>query len=363
MKPAFSETDIRTLVCHPVAAKRAGAAQRICEVYGREALTATDRRVAERLLHIMAEDAAKLVRAALAVTLHNSCELPRDIALKLAADADTIAVPIIRFSPVLDDDDLVSVLRSRAAAKIRAAAQRAHIGVELSRTIIRFGDSQAVARLAANDGAEFDEGVAREMVRLWHDDDLVTEAMVARRDMPLDILEVLVAHTSAETALALESRGMERDLSATLAIRARERATLALSESAGGRDDTVQLVDSLAGRGRLTGSVVMRAICQGHLAFAEAAMARLADVSLAKSRMMLHDHGPFGVRALAARAGLPEALHGVLEMSLRNHRELSRQGELTSATFARRLAERIATSGVELSEDDRRFVMEKLDAA
>jgi len=363
VKAAFNETDIRTLVCHPTASKRAGAAQRICETYGRDALTQADRRIAERLLHVMAEDAAALVRAALVVTLHNSTELPRDIALKLASDADTIAVPIIRFSPVLNDDDLVTVLRSRAAAKIQAAAQRARIGVELSRTIIRYGDSHAVARLAANDGAVIDEDVAREMVRLWHDDDLVAEAMVARRDMPLDILEVLVSHTSAETALALESRGVETATAVDLAIRARERATLTLSESASGSDEIAGLVEQLAIEGRLTGSVVMRAICQGHIAFAECAMACMAGISVEKSRLMLHDHGPFGIRALATKAGLAPALHGVLALSLRNYRDLARTANLSAAQFAGRLAERIATSGVELSEDDRRYVMERLDAA
>ena len=362
-KPAFDEHDIRTLVCHPSTAKRAGAAQRICEAYAAKPLTAADREFADKLLHAMAEDAAQLVRAALSVTLCNSPALPHDVAQKLADDVDTIAVPIIRFSPVLSDDDIVSVLRSRAAAKLRAAAQRSRVSVSVTRSIIRFGDSEAVARLAANDGAEFDEGTAREMIRLWHADDLITEAMVSRRDMPIDVLEVLVAHTSAETALAMEERGLPRHLATDVANRARERATLVLSEAARTPTDLEVLIDSLHARDRLTGSVVFRAICQGHIAFAELALAKLSELSVAKTRVLLHDSGPFGIRSLARKAFLPSRFTGVLVEAMRIYRDLSRRDIACRGEFSRRLAERIATGGLDLDEDDCRFVMERLDAA
>ena len=363
VEPIFDEHDIRTLVCHPQVSKRAGAAQRLCETYASKKLTITDRAVAKKLLMAMAQDAAKLVRAALAVTLCNSPDLPKAIAKKLAEDVDTIAVPIIRFSPVLSDEDIVRVLRSRAAAKIRAAAERARISVSVSRSIIRWGDGEAVAKLAANDGAELDEETAREMVRLWHEDDLVTEAMISRRDMPIDILEVLVAHTSAETALALEERGLSVHRAADVANRARERATLVLANAAAGPTDLELLITSLHREGRLTGSVILRAICQGHMAFAEMAFARLGDLPLPKVRMMLHDTGPFGVRALAARAFIPANFHEVLSVAMRLYRDLCRGDVSCRGTFARTLAERLGTSGVVLDGEDERFILERLDAA
>lgn len=363
MDTAFDEHDIRTLVCHPATSKRAGAAQRICEAYATRHLTDQDRTFANKLLLAMAEDAAQLVRAALAVTLCNSPALPKGIAQRLADDIETIAVPIIRFSPVLSDDDIIKVLRSRAAAKLRAAAQRSKVSISVARTIIRFGDGQAVADLAANDGAEFDADTAREMIRLWHEDDLITEAMVSRRDMPIDVLETLVAHTSSETALAMEERGLHKHLATDVAGRARERATLVLSEAARTPTDMERLIQSLHREGRLTGSVILRAICQGHIAFAELAFAQLSDLSLPKVKMMLHDTGPFGVRTLAGKAYIPAPLHPVLTFAMRIYRDLTRGEIVSRGTFAKTLAERLATSGLDLDEDDERFVMERLDAA
>ena len=97
--------------------------------------------------------------------------------------------------------------------------------------------------------------------------------------------------------------------------------------------------------------------------FAETALAKLSRLPLAKVRMMLHDSGPFGVGALADRAGLPSALHPVISTAMRIHRDLAASGQIDQRGYTRKLVERLATSGLELSEDDRRFVMERLDAA
>ena len=359
--PAFDEADIRTLVCHPQTSKRAGAAQRLCETFRSQPLTASDRRIAERLLRAMAKDAAQLVRAALVVTLHNSPELPRDVAVRLAEDVDSIAVPIIHFSPVLTDDDLVTVLRSRAAAKIRACARRARVSVDVARTIIRFGDGPAVADLAANDGAQIDEGTAREMVRLWHDDDLVAEAMVRRRDMPLDILETLIAHSSVETVLSMTERGACASSAIDIAQRTHERATLAAQDDADA-DSALGLARHMHGQGRLSGSLILRAICSGQIEFAERAFAAMSGLGVGKTRLLLHDDGPMGVATLAARAGIAHALHPVIGMAMRLHRELQREGVESRDAYTRSLAQRLMTSGVELDEDDRRYVFERMDA-
>ena len=365
--PAFSEDDIRTLVCHPARAKRAGAAQRICENYASAKLSPADRAVADKLLRAMAEDACQLVRAALVVTLHNSPELPRDVAVRLARDVDSIAVPLIKFSPVLTDNDLVTVLRSRAAAKIRAAAERARVSVELSRTIIRWGDGPAVARLASNDGAELDESTAREMVRLWHDDDLVAEAMVRRSDMPLDILETLVAHTSAETVLAMTARGAGPHMAVDVANRARERATLRVSEAARRANDMDELIDGLERLGRLTPSLVLRSLCQANMDFAEAALARMAGLSRSKVRLMLHTtdraNGGFAFRQLVRRAGLPSLHADVLAMATSLYGDLERAGVPDRRAFASGMVERLATSGIALSEEDTGYLLECLAAA
>src|SRR5262249_19303547 len=109
MRAKLTDADVRTLVRGVTDEDRAHAAHKICRCIEDAELTADERAHAESIIAIMAEDAAVLVRRALAVALKNSPRLPRDIANKLALDIESIALPVILNSPVLTDSDLVEI--------------------------------------------------------------------------------------------------------------------------------------------------------------------------------------------------------------------------------------------------------------
>src|SRR5690606_27539702 len=136
---------------------RALAAHKICRCIEEAELSAEERAHAEAIIKIMAEDAAVLVRRALAVALKNSPRLPREIANKLAQDIDSIALPVILNSPVLTDADLVEIVRASPPSKQIAVASREHVSVTVTGAISAFAVSEAVERALSNDNAEFDE--------------------------------------------------------------------------------------------------------------------------------------------------------------------------------------------------------------
>ena len=53
--------------------------------------TSQDKQFADQILGLLAKDAEVLVRRAMSVTLKNSPNLPRDVALKLAQDVESVA--------------------------------------------------------------------------------------------------------------------------------------------------------------------------------------------------------------------------------------------------------------------------------
>ena len=219
--------DVRTVVRHPDETVRAIAAQRVCWDIRSKILSDEERKFARKLLKHIAEDSAEMVRRALAVTLKNSPKLPRDVAVKLSADVESIAVPVLTHSPVFTDEDLVEVLKSKAAAKILAVAKRVTVSDHVTRAIIRFGDSKAVAEVAANDGALISEKTASEMLEIYKNDDLIAESMISRRDLPPKIVEKMITLVSEEMAVRMTKRhSVPIDLAIELATRSRERATL-----------------------------------------------------------------------------------------------------------------------------------------
>jgi uncharacterized protein (DUF2336 family) len=100
---------------------RAKIAERVATRYAENALATNERLSALDLLRLAIYDGEPLVRRVVAETVKFARDLPRDIVRALAADVPEVSVPFIAVSPLLGEEDLLSI------AKIGAAAQRAAI--------------------------------------------------------------------------------------------------------------------------------------------------------------------------------------------------------------------------------------------
>ncbi len=132
MRSSLTQDDIRRLVRGDSPEARANAAHKICRRLDSIELTDAETESARQVLDLMCNDAAVLVRRALAVTLRNSPKLPRDIAIRLAKDVDAIAIPVLKNSPVITDEDLVEIVLSGSPEKQTAIAQRPTLGEGLT---------------------------------------------------------------------------------------------------------------------------------------------------------------------------------------------------------------------------------------
>lgn len=359
----FDEMDIRTLVRHPDNEARAFAAQRICRHVRQAEFSDSERKLAHDLLKYMAQDAAEMVRRALAVTLKNYPDLPRNIALKLAADVDSIAVPVLSFSPVFTDDDLIEILQSKAAAKACAVARRPSVSGTIVDGIIRYGDSQSVAAVAANDGAEISVTAAADMLESYRNDDLISQAIIARKDLPPTVIERLITQVSEDVAVALSQKyDLPIDIAIEIAENTRERATVDLIDQSWDRKDLKLLCVRLSADRRLTPGLILRAAGRGHMRFVEHALAMRGGISHAKAALMVHDNGPFGLKTLCRRAQMPDSETEILRAAVTIYRDLELSGMAYDHDYFQEIMiMRILTLPVSMSEADQNYFLEKLD--
>ncbi len=360
----LKEEDIRILVRHPVAEKRANAALRICRTFRTADLSPTERALATDLLKFMAQDAVDMVRRALAVTLKNSPELPRLVALKLAADVENIATPILENSPVLTDVDLIEILRSKAAAKVIAVARRPRVSGDIVRAIVRYGDSRAVAEVAANDGAIIDEETAGEIIDFYYNDDLIRDAMISRNDLPVKVMEKLLSLVSEEAAVNLaKDPNISAKTAMDLASGARERATIELTGGTKSNFELYELFSHLFQNGRLTPSLMIRAIGLGRISVVKHGLAILAGIKPSKAELMLFDPGPLGLKSLCVQAGLNDLHARIIRAGCAIYRDLEISGiEYDSEYFQTLMLQRTLTLPFEIPEPDKAWLMERLDA-
>ncbi len=363
-RPELNEADIHRLVKGETPETRASVAHRLCRRMSSDVLSEDERRHAQEIISILSEDAAELVRRTLAITLRNAPILPREIALKLAHDVETVAIPVLEHSPAFSDDDLIELVLSANATKQAAIAGRPTVPAGLAEVICEHAAKEAVTRLAANEGADWtDLAYARTLTR-FPEDDAVHTALVQREHVPMHIAEKLVALVSGTVFDMLVSRHeLPAQMAIDLAAGARERATVDLVEQAGRTQDLPRFVSQLNLNGRLTHSLIIRSLCVGHMAFVEHALAELSGVPHQRVWLMVHDAGPLGLQAVFDRAGLPRRFLPIFRAAVAMYHETTLDGGPQDRTrFRARMIERVLTQFQALGKEDVDYLLEKLDA-
>lgn len=364
MRANLTEDDIRRLVRGGVPEDRAGAAQKICRRIDDLVLAPEDRTHAAQILDLLANDAAVLVRRTLAVTLRNSPNLPREIALRLARDVDAVATPVLKNSPAFTDEDLIEILRTSDAAKQVAIAGRPQVSEAVVDAIVETGLEEAVEAAALNEGAAFSERAFERTLDRFPESRRVQSAVVSRPVLPLHITEKLVNMVSGELFDRLVSRHeLPPQLAIELANASRERATIDLIDQAVLSSDTGRFVQQLHLNGRLTPSLVMRGLCLGHMEFVEWAIAELAGVPRQKAWLMIHDAGVLGLKTVFERAGLPNGMFTAFRLALQvYHNTQFDGGPGDRERFRQRMVERVLTQFQAIPKADLDYLLEKLNA-
>jgi uncharacterized protein (DUF2336 family) len=363
IRPQLTESDILRLMRGETPEQRASVAHRLCRRIALDVLTDTEKAFAEEIIAILAEDAADLVRRTLAVTLRSSPILPREVALKLARDIEAVAIPVLQDSPVFSDEDLVELVLSVTAAKQAAIANRDALSITITEIISEHGAVEAVRALSANRGAEWTDKAYDDALRRFGRDEIVQAGLIKRDFIPTHIAEKMVSLVSGQLFDILVNRHeLPAQLAIDLAASARERATIDLVEQAGRTNDLPRFVSQLNLNGRLSNSLIMRALCCGQMRFVEHALAELSGVAHQRIWLMIHDAGPLGLQAVFDRAGLPRKMLPAFKAAVTVFHDTQHDGGPNDrARFRARMIERVLTQFQAIPKDDLDYLLDKLD--
>ena len=363
VRAPLTEVDLRRLVRGGSVEDRVRAAHKLCSAVERIAISEADRLAAQKILRVLAEDAALRVRNALATALRASTLLPRDAALRLARDVEEVAVPVISFSPVFTDEDLIEVLGLSSAEKQVALAGRPRLSERVTGVICDESGEAAVAAVCANDNAALAEPALARALERFPQSRPVTVAMARRKNLPLAISEKLLALVEGDLRRELIERyEIKPDTAQRLTSAARERITVDLVDQAEAATDLRGFAAHLHQRRRLTPSLLLRALARGQMAFFEHAVTELAGVPHQRTWLMVHDAGPLGLQAIYERAGLPSRLFPAFRAGVDAWRSLQQDGvALDPLRFQERMIERFLTHQPFAPREDLDYLLEKLD--
>jgi uncharacterized protein (DUF2336 family) len=231
-------------------------------------------------LECLARDAAVRVRAILAEEIKSLDCIPHEIVMRLARDLNTVvAVPILQYSPLLSDTDLIEIIAcGRVQQVLTAIASRKPVSEPVSERLVQSLDVSAVAALLVNPDAKLrketlDQIVEQaEEISAWH--------------MPLALRADLSARAirrigSLVGASILERLAARNDLSDATRIHLNRelRARLAGTPSAAGGASPADMVAAAKKEGRLDNSFLEQAAQAGQREVVVLALAQLGNVT------------------------------------------------------------------------------------
>jgi len=250
-------------------------------------------------LECLARDAAVRVRAILAEEIKSLDCIPHDTILRLARDLDTVvAAPILQYSPLLSDADLIEIIACGQVQQVLTAiAVRKPVSQPISDRLVQSLDVPAVAALLVNPDAKIrKETLDRivdqaEEISAWH------MPLALRADLSARAIRRIAGLVGASI---LERLAARNDLSDATRIHLNRELRARLAEPVP-EAGTVSPADTVAAAkkdGHLDGSFVEQAAQAGQREIVVLALAQLANVTEQTVKKILTASGPKPIVAL-----------------------------------------------------------------
>lgn len=256
-------------------------------------------------LQRLSEDGMPLVRAALSETIKEMDCIPKELVLRLAKDVEEIvAAPILEYSPLLNDADLVEVMAAGVTiGALPAIAKRHGIGAEVADHVIASADMPSIATLLRNKSAEVREGALHKVAADAEDAKDLHEPLVMRPELSQRTMRRIASFISRSLLEQLSERsGLDNKTRRVLAEQVSER--LSEDKDADEKLDA-EFADHLNKQGKLDNEVVCGAIEKNRRSFVVHALALLSKRSDAAVERILEMQNGKATVALTYQAGLP----------------------------------------------------------
>ena len=361
----ISRADIELLVREPSAAMRCRITEKITTGYNSGLFSESEIRLANEIFRLLLRDTETRVRGLMAEQLKSNMQVPHDVVWALANDVAEVATPILTYSYVLSEEDLIAVLSAtREHPKLMAIASRESISKELAHALIDTRDPKVARKVVGNPSATLAETTLELLLEEFSRDNAVLGELVYRGGLPYAFAEKLFALVSDTLKKQLTRKyRLGRALVDDAADHARETATLQFISPWMSQQEINQLIEQMYKNKRLTDSVIIRSLCIGDLRFFEAAIAKRVGIPASNARILILDPGPLGFKALYESCGLPMNFYAAVHTMLKLALEETEYGSYRTNDFGLIMAHKIRHQGLDKTVENMDALLGMIGAA
>jgi uncharacterized protein (DUF2336 family) len=300
--------ELQATLAHGTVARRVETLRRVTDLFINGVADFSDQQIGlfDDVFQCLIQQIETSAKALLSNRLAPIDTAPPQIIRALAFDdLIEVAAPVLSLSERLDDDALIENARTKSQAHLMAISTRRVLSGAVTDILVLRGDDDVVQSTVNNPGAEFSErGFTRLVNRAEGDEDLAT-CVGLRPNIPRHLYLKLLVKASVTVRARLEAANPQQAREVLPAVReATRRARSAPSAITSETAIAHALVKSLYEDGRLDEHQVEAFAEAGKFDEANAAIATLANVSVAVAENMMIETRAEGVMILAKVAGM-----------------------------------------------------------
>jgi uncharacterized protein (DUF2336 family) len=305
-------------------------------------VSATERSVMRRtvldILELLAADQTKHVRELVSDALKNAPDVPPHVIRQLATDPHlTVCGPILEFSPVLTEEDLLEIISSKPVqGALSAASRRTSLGELVSDAIAATNDTDAIGELLANPSAQIREETLDGLIESapafesWH------APLVNRPKLPANAARRIAGFVAQSFLDRLRARtDLEQHVLDAVEIAVRERLSeVATHETTDNRwlldpekkkngqkpcsPNPERRARELNQKGKLSENIIGTAAAASDRNFVMAALAECADEDLKMVRRIFEMRSSKGIVAICWKSKMSMELAVHLQATIGN---------------------------------------------
>jgi uncharacterized protein (DUF2336 family) len=300
--------ELETTLAHGTVARRVETLRRVTDLFLDSAGDYSDEQIEvfddvyDRLIQSMEASAKVLLAERLAPV---AAAPPRIIRTLAFDDLIEVAAPVLSQSERLDDDALMKNARTKSQGHLLAISTRKRLSDAVTDVLVERGNSEVIQSVVGNPGAQFSEHGYKSLVSRAEGNDDITACLGMRPSIPRHHYLKLIAKASASVRARLDAANPHASNDVSLAVREVTRRARS-APSAMTRETTIAhgLIKSLFEDGRLDEDQVAAFAAAKRFDETNAAIACLANVSVAMAESLMIEDRAEGVLILAKVAGM-----------------------------------------------------------
>lgn len=300
--------ELQVTLAHGTVARRVETLRRVTDLFLNGAVDFSDDQIAlfddvfQCLMHHIETSAKALLSNRLAPADRAPPITVRALAFD---DVIEVAAPVLSQSERLDDETLIKTAESKSQAHLMAISTRKVLSGAVTDVLVLRGNDAVLQSTASNHGAQFTENGFNRLVNRAEGNDDLTACIGLRPNIPRHLYLRLIAKASAVVRERLEAANRPHAQEVSDAVQeATRRARSAPSAITQQTAIAHALVKSLYEDGRLDEHQVAAFAEAGKFDEANAAIAALANVSIAIAENMMLETRAEGVMILAKVSGM-----------------------------------------------------------